>query len=162
MPTLLRQGGEAGSFEFTATLFDLIRRGVFTSTPVTTERATWGGLRTENVSDLELAAGNRDATLTPWENAVAAVVDGVIEDGAERLSRFRERIEADRDDDEHALHLVQGERRTPRSATGSGSSRAARCRSPWRCLRSARSERCSSSSPPTAGARCTRGGTTSC
>ena len=42
----LRQGGEAGSFEFTATLFDLIRRGVFTSTPVTTERSTWGGLRT--------------------------------------------------------------------------------------------------------------------
>ena len=31
VPTLLRQGGEAGSFEFTATLFDLIRRGVFTS-----------------------------------------------------------------------------------------------------------------------------------
>ena len=27
VPTLLRQGGEAGSFEFTATLFDLIRRG---------------------------------------------------------------------------------------------------------------------------------------
>ena len=41
VPTLLRQGGEAGSFEFTATLFDLIRRGVFTATPVTTERATW-------------------------------------------------------------------------------------------------------------------------
>ena len=57
VPTLLRQGGEAGSFEFTATLFDLIRRGVFTSTPVTTERTTWGGLRSENVSDLELAAG---------------------------------------------------------------------------------------------------------
>ena len=57
VPTLLRQGGEAGSFEFTATLFDLIRRGVFTSTPVTTERKTWGGLRSENVSDLELAAG---------------------------------------------------------------------------------------------------------
>jgi uncharacterized membrane protein len=28
VPTLLRQGGEAGSYEFTATLFDLIRRGV--------------------------------------------------------------------------------------------------------------------------------------
>ena len=27
VPTLLRQGGEAGSYEFTATLFDLIRRG---------------------------------------------------------------------------------------------------------------------------------------
>ena len=81
MPTLLRQGGEAGSFEFTATLFDLIRRGVFTSTPVTTERKTWGGLRSENVSDLELAEGKDDDELTPWENAVARVVKGVIADG---------------------------------------------------------------------------------
>src|SRR4029077_6671300 len=91
------QGGEAGSFEFTATLFDLIRRGVYTATPVTTERATWAGLRSENVADLELAAGKRDAPLTAWESAVADVVDGVIETGGtERLSRFRERIEADR------------------------------------------------------------------
>ena len=64
VPTLLRQGGEAGSFEFTATLFDLIRRGIFTSTQVTTERATWGGLRSESVSDLELASGNRAEPLT--------------------------------------------------------------------------------------------------
>ena len=34
VPPLLRQGGEAGSYEFTATLFDLIRRGRYTSTPV--------------------------------------------------------------------------------------------------------------------------------
>ena len=96
VPTLLRQGGEAGSFEFTATLFDLIRRGVFTSTPVTTERKTWGGLRSENVSDLELGEGKEDEKLTPWENAVARVVKGVIADGPERLSNFRERIEDDR------------------------------------------------------------------
>ena len=96
MPTLLRQGGEAGSYEFTATLFDLIRRGVFTSTPVTTERKTWGGLRSETVSDLELGPGNDDEKLKPWENAVARVVKGVIKDGPERLSNFRERIEDDR------------------------------------------------------------------
>ena len=96
VPTLLRQGGEAGSFEFTATLFDLIRRGVFTSAPVTTERSIWGGLRSESVSDLELSPGKRDQQLTPWEEAVASVVDGVIEDGPERLSRFRKRIEAER------------------------------------------------------------------
>ena len=78
LPTLLRQGGEAGSFEFTATLFDLIRRGVFASTPVTTERSTWGGLRKESVADLELSRGKRDEELTPWENAVTRVVDGVV------------------------------------------------------------------------------------
>ena len=59
VPTLLRQGGEAGSFEFTATLFDLIRRGVYTAKPVTTERSIWAGLRTEPVADLELSAGDR-------------------------------------------------------------------------------------------------------
>ena len=97
VPTLLRQGGEAGSFEFTATLFDLIRRGVFASTPVTTERSIWGGLRKESVADLELSRGKRDEQLTPWETAVTSVVDGVVGDGSERLSRFRERIEDDRE-----------------------------------------------------------------
>ena len=57
VPMLLRQGGEPGSYEFTATLFDLIRRGVYTATPTTTERKIWAGLRTQTVSDLELSAG---------------------------------------------------------------------------------------------------------
>src|SRR6185369_12692154 len=52
VPTLLRQGGTAGSFEFTATLFDLIRRGIYASKPETTERKVWAGLRTERISDL--------------------------------------------------------------------------------------------------------------
>ena len=95
VPTLLRQGGEAGSFEFTATLFDLIRRGVFTSKPVTTERSTWGGLRKEEMSDLEISAGDPDA-MTNYEQDVAAVVNGVIGSGSERLSNFRERITAHR------------------------------------------------------------------
>ncbi len=95
VPTLLRQGGEAGSFEFTATLFDLIRRGVFTSKPVTTERSTWGGLRKEEMSDLEISAGAPDA-MTNYEQDVAAVVNGVIGSGSERLSNFREQITAHR------------------------------------------------------------------
>ena len=112
VPTLLRQGGEAGSFEFTATLFDLIRRGVFTSTPVTTERSTWGGLRSENVSDLELAAGQgRREALTPWENAVARVVDG-RDRGRPGAAVALPRADRGRPDgDEQALHVVQGERR---------------------------------------------------
>ena len=47
VPMLLRQGGEAGSYEFTATLFDLIRRGVYKAAPTTTERKIWAGLRTQ-------------------------------------------------------------------------------------------------------------------
>ena len=50
MPTLLRQGGEAGSYEFTATIFDLFRRGHYKADQVTTERSIWGGLRHESIS----------------------------------------------------------------------------------------------------------------
>ena len=81
VPTLLRQGGEAGSFEFTATLFDLIRRGVYTAKPVTTERSIWGGLRTESVADLEISAGDSKQKLRSWEREVANVVDGVLDGG---------------------------------------------------------------------------------
>ena len=61
VPTLLRQGGEAGSYEFTATLFDLVRRGVYAAKPATTERSTWGGLRHESVADLEIRGHARRA-----------------------------------------------------------------------------------------------------
>ncbi|HEY7380987.1 MAG TPA: DUF2207 domain-containing protein, partial [Gaiella sp.] len=97
VPTLLRQGGGAGSYEFTATLFDLIRRGVYTSTPTTTERSTWGGLRKELVNDLELSKGNADAPLTPWEKEVTRIVDDVLDGGSEVLSSFRKKIEGERE-----------------------------------------------------------------
>ena len=116
----LRQGGEAGSFEFTATLFDLIRRGVYTSKPVTTERKIWGGLRTERVSDLELSAGKSESlrlrgsarsrtssTACHRRRAGAALA-------LPREDRGRPR------GDEQALHRVQGGRRRPRSARAAG------------------------------------------
>jgi uncharacterized membrane protein len=96
VPVLLRQGGEPGSFEFTATLFDLVRRGYYRSTPTTTEREIWGGLRSEVVSDLELSPGDQTQQLTPWERDAADVVDSVLDGGSERLSRFREEIEDER------------------------------------------------------------------
>jgi len=65
VPTLLRQGGEAGSYEFTATLFDLIRRGVYKSEPTKTERSIWGGLRSEEVPDLELPGGAEQGPARP-------------------------------------------------------------------------------------------------
>ena len=96
VPTLVRQGGRPGSFEFTATLFDLVRRGFYRSNPVTTERSVWGGLRKELVNDLELSAGDQQQPLTAWERDVAEVVDSVLDGGSERLSRFREEIEEER------------------------------------------------------------------
>ena len=95
MPTLLRQGGEAGSFEFTATLFDLIRRGHYAATQVTTERSIWGGLRSETISDLEISAG-KPVELTAWEKSVTSVVDNVLDGGSLRLSKFRSEIEDER------------------------------------------------------------------
>ena len=76
VPTLLRQGGEAGSYEFTATLFDLVRRGVYKAVPTTTKRAIWGGLRHQDVADLEISAG-ADGELRAWERDVANVVDEI-------------------------------------------------------------------------------------
>src|SRR5207342_2412494 len=95
VPTLLRQGGTIGSLEFTATLFDLIRRGHYKATPVTTEKSVWGGMKHESIADLELAPGTA-VELTPYEQDVATVVDSVIAGGSERLSNFRDRITDDR------------------------------------------------------------------
>ena len=96
VPPLLRQSSAVGSFEFTATLFDLIRRGQYKAAPVTTERSVWGGLRHEDVADLELSRGE-DVELAPHEGPVAHVIDGVLATGPERLSLFRDRITADRE-----------------------------------------------------------------
>ena len=112
VPTLLRQGGEAGSFEFTATLFDLIRRGVYTSTPVTTERDDLGRAPRARASRISSSPPGKDDEQ----------LDAVGERGRPRRRR-RDRgrpgaalalPRADRgrpDGDEQALHVVQGERR---------------------------------------------------
>ena len=50
---------------------------------------------------------------------VASVVDSLVQDGPERLSRFRDRIEDDRDGELQALHRLQVGRRRRRSSRGS-------------------------------------------
>lgn len=96
VPALLRQETTPGSNEFTATLFDLIRRGRYKATPVTTERKIWGGLRHQDLADLQLVVGDRSVQLTEFEQPVAGVVDSVVGEDGERLTEFRERIEGDR------------------------------------------------------------------
>ena len=97
VPALLAQGGAPGSLEFTATLFDLIRRGRYRGEQVTTEQKIWGGLRTQQVADLELSLADVEAPVEAFEAPVAEVVDAILVDGPERLSRFRDRIEDDRE-----------------------------------------------------------------
>src|SRR5687768_15342178 len=96
VPSLLAQGGTPGSLEFTATLFDLIRRGRYRAEPVTTERKIWGGLKTQQVAVLELALGDVHAPVEAFEAPVASVVDAILADGAERPCRCRDRIDDDR------------------------------------------------------------------
>ena len=96
VPSLVRQRTVPGSNEFTATLFDLIRRGRYKATPVTTERPLWGGLRHENVADLEVTLADPKVETAPFEEPVAKVVDWVVDSEGERLSKFREEIERDR------------------------------------------------------------------
>ena len=96
VPALLRQDKAAGSQEFTATLFDLIRRGRYTSSPVNTERKIWGGLRHEQIADLLLTVGDATVKLTPFEKPVAEVIDSALDTDGERLSELRSKIEADR------------------------------------------------------------------
>ncbi|MEP7334258.1 MAG: DUF2207 domain-containing protein, partial [Actinomycetota bacterium] len=66
VPSLVAQRTRVGSNEFTATLFDLIRRGRYKAEGVTTERSVWGGLRHEEIADLELSQGEQ-LDLTPYE-----------------------------------------------------------------------------------------------
>ena len=111
MPGLLAQGGAPGSLEFTATLFDLIRRGRYRADQVTTERKIWGGLKTQQISDLELSLGDVEAPVEAFEAPVAEVVDSIVVDGPERLSLFRDRIEDDRTGNSERFTSLQVGRR---------------------------------------------------
>ena len=127
VPPLLAQGGTAGSLEFTATLFDLIRRGRYKADPVTTERKIWAGLRTQQVADLELSLADVEKPIEGFEAPVAEVVDGLVADrpGAAlalpRPDRGQPRGELE------ALHRRSRKRSGARSRAATGSGTRASC-----------------------------------
>ena len=95
VPALLSQGrvDEKG---FTATLFDLIRRGVLTASPETVERVTWAGMRREQISDLVIGLAEGDpGPLREHETRVMTVMRRVLDEGPQPLTQFRTRIRAD-------------------------------------------------------------------
>lgn len=94
---LVEEKGSVGPREFTATLFDLIRRGRYEARPVTTEKSTWGGLRSTEIADLELSLGQAGVAVAPWEEPVVTVVDDVLGDGRQPLSRFKELLSENRE-----------------------------------------------------------------
>ena len=75
VPSLVAQRTRVGSNEFTATLFDLIRRGL-QGRGVTTERSTWAGMRSSRSPTSSSRAAHEE--LTEYEQAVADVVDDVL------------------------------------------------------------------------------------
>ena len=83
VPALLHERKSAVNvaLAFTATLFDLIQRGRYLSTPVTSEEKRWRGERTESVADLELGQGAQDGQLDDLEKPVAEVMDDVLDEG---------------------------------------------------------------------------------
>jgi uncharacterized membrane protein len=98
VPALLHERKSAVNvaLAFTATLFDLIQRGRYVSTPITSEERRWRGERTESVSDLELKQGDPEGKLGDLEEPVVEVVDDVLADGPVLLTRVQGRIAAER------------------------------------------------------------------
>jgi uncharacterized membrane protein len=94
---IITQKPSVGSREFTATLFDLIRRGVLKAEPVSVKR---GGLRGEKtMTDLRVRLGSYySVALTDFERRVLNVAKGVLSDGPVNLTDFEKRM---KDGDEH-------------------------------------------------------------
>jgi uncharacterized membrane protein len=87
--------GSVTEKEFTATMFDLIRRGVIGASPTQVERSTWGGLRTETITDLVLSVPEKESQLRNFEQSLINVVGRVLELGPRPLHEFREAIRDD-------------------------------------------------------------------
>jgi uncharacterized membrane protein len=91
---LLSQG-HVSEKEFTATLFDLIRQGAIAAEPIQTVRSTWGGLRQETISDLELSLTDKTTGFRDYEQSVLTVMKRVLDDGPLPLHKFRGEIRDD-------------------------------------------------------------------
>ena len=98
VPPLLRQETDVGSNEFTATLFDLIRRGRYKSTPGDDREEDLGRPRvTRTVADLELTLRRRPTVPEPLRAAPSRRSSTpCIGDRRRAPVEFRDRIEDDR------------------------------------------------------------------
>ena len=105
---------------------------------MTTPRPIWGGLRHEDVADLQLAKGAEDE-LADFERPVVEVVDSVLGADTDRLSLFRQEIEQHRTTNAPRFADFK-ERSATRSAGSAGSPRPGSSHSDWRSS-------CSSSRP---------------
>jgi hypothetical protein len=87
-----------GTREFTATLLDLIRRGVLEAQPVSVKKGSLWGEKT--MTDLRVDLGSGEScSLKDFERRVLTVAKRVLSDGPVNLTDFEERIK-DGDDRE--------------------------------------------------------------
>ncbi|MEE8374793.1 MAG: DUF2207 domain-containing protein [Acidimicrobiia bacterium] len=91
---LLSQGAVTEK-EFTATLFDLIRLGAISASPSQVERVTWGGFKTETITDLVLDLTDKTTGFRNFEQSVLTVMRRVLELGPRPLHEFKEGIRED-------------------------------------------------------------------
>lgn len=91
---LTESGSRATGNAFTATLFDLIRRGHLDAFATTTIKSTWAGIRRQEIPDLSLARKGPADELISFESDVLEAIDHA-RDGKERvtLTELREHIE---------------------------------------------------------------------
>ena len=95
---IISQKPSVGTREFTATLFDLIRRGVLEAQPVSVKKGSLWGEKT--MTDLRVDLGSGESgSLADFERRVLTVAKRVLSDGPVNLTDFEERIK-DGDDRE--------------------------------------------------------------
>jgi uncharacterized membrane protein len=88
--------GAVNEKQFTATLFDLIRKGVVTAEPSQVTRATWAGLRNEQITDLVLGLKDSEVPLRDFEQSVMTVLQRALELGPRPLHELNGAITDDR------------------------------------------------------------------
>jgi uncharacterized membrane protein len=88
---IISQKPSVGSREFTATLFDLIRRGFLKAQPVSVKKGGFWGEKT--MTDLRVELGSGDSgSLETFEGSVLKVAWRVLSYGWANLTDFQERI----------------------------------------------------------------------
>jgi uncharacterized membrane protein len=88
---IISQRPSVGSREFTATLFDLIRRGVLYAQPVSVKKGGFWGEKTMTDLRVDLGSGH-PGSIEDFERSVLSVAERVLSHGPVNLTDFQERM----------------------------------------------------------------------
>ena len=88
---IISQRPSVGSWEFTATLFDLIRRGVLYAQPVSVKKSGFWGEKTMTDLRVDLGSGH-PGSIEDFERSVLSVAERVLSHGPVNLTDFQERM----------------------------------------------------------------------